>query len=342
MAGDRPARVGASAGRVRWPIVEALPNLSVARGAGRRIGMLTVASLMEEPWWVGEPDVAGALVVFPLFGGGAPGAYVTFTRAAELGAEARELPEGPSVNDIVIDNPTGSAVLLLDGEEVQGAQQDRVFDGSVLVPARSRVRTPVCCVERGRWDGASRYERFRSAEQVAHPELRSAMARVRDGGTGRSDQDVVWAHVTSRIESTGTVSSTAAIADVYANRRVVLDDATMRAPRRQGQRGVLAFIAGRFAALDWLSNEEAYDEVHSRLIRGYALDASEAGGDGPATTRREAQGLLEDVMSLALDPVPTPGAGRRLRAATTRATQALHVSALDMDGRLAHISALAA
>ena len=50
----------------------------------------------------------------------------------------RELP-APSVNDVLVDNPLDVAVLLYEGEEVQGAQQDRTLDVSVLVAARSRL-----------------------------------------------------------------------------------------------------------------------------------------------------------------------------------------------------------
>lgn len=304
--------------------------------------MTTVTAMLDQPWSLGTPEAAGALVAFPLFGGGTPAAYMTFGRAVASGAVAKELPEGPSVNDIVVDNPTGSVVLLLDGEEVQGAQQNRVFDGSVLVPARSEVRVAVCCVEQGRWDGRARHERFRSSPQVAHPGLRSAMARVHDRGTGRTDQGEVWAHVASRIAETGTMSTTTAMADVYTSRQTVLDDVGTRIGRRDGQRGVLAFIGERFVALDWFSNEEAYAEMHPRLIRGYALDAVDAPSDLPVPPTRKAKAVLEAVMALPLEAVPGTGAGRRLRGRTRREEGGLHASALDLDGRLAQLSVLAA
>ena len=62
-------------------------------------------------------------------------------------------------------NPTDVAVLLYEGEEVLGAQQNRTFDVSVLVPAGASVRVPVSCVEHGRWESARHDEAFRPARR---------------------------------------------------------------------------------------------------------------------------------------------------------------------------------
>ena len=42
-------------------------------------------------------------------------------------------------------------VLILEGDELIGARQNRVANSSVLVPAGSEIILPVLCVERGRW-----------------------------------------------------------------------------------------------------------------------------------------------------------------------------------------------
>jgi len=80
-----------------------------------------------------ERASAGALSFSPLLGEGSL-ELASFTEDVRGGAVAREPPE-PSVHDIDIDNPTARSVLLFEGEELQGAEQDRVFDGRFLVPA---------------------------------------------------------------------------------------------------------------------------------------------------------------------------------------------------------------
>src|SRR3712207_8026965 len=56
--------------------------------------------------------------------------YTTLFRSH--GFRVHELDVGASVNDLTVVNPLGTPVLLYDGEEVLGAQQNRTFDVSVL------------------------------------------------------------------------------------------------------------------------------------------------------------------------------------------------------------------
>ena len=48
-------------------------------------------------------------------------------------------------------------VLFLEGEELVGAKQNRILNTSVLLPARSKIKIPVSCVERGRWAYKSKH-----------------------------------------------------------------------------------------------------------------------------------------------------------------------------------------
>src|SRR3954468_13451725 len=129
---------------------------------------------------IAAPDVAGALAVFPVFGP-APGLdYVSFPEGASRGVAVHELPGGASVNDLLVVNPLDVAVLLFEGEQLRGAQQDRTVDGAVLIAGGTKVSVPVSCVERGRWDHRRHGEAFTPAAAAAFPQLRAAKsARMR-------------------------------------------------------------------------------------------------------------------------------------------------------------------
>jgi hypothetical protein len=47
-------------------------------------------------------------------------------------------------------------VLIIDGEELVGAKQNRVVNLTILVAAQSALTIPVSCVEAGRWTARSR------------------------------------------------------------------------------------------------------------------------------------------------------------------------------------------
>ena len=101
----------------------------------------TLQDHLSEPLRVGAPDVHGPLAVFPVFG--PPPASTTcpsprpVARRGDQGARG-----GASVNDLLVVNGGSSAVLLYEGEEVLGAQQNRTFDVSVLVPAGATLACP--------------------------------------------------------------------------------------------------------------------------------------------------------------------------------------------------------
>src|SRR2546423_840488 len=130
-----------------------------------------------ERFHLGEPQVAGPLAVFPVFGPDPRLQYRAFSEAMGLGALVKELDSGASVRELVVENPTDQPVLIFEGEEVLGAQQNRTFDVSVLVGAGDRARVPVSCVEAGRWDGTRHDERFAPAPHTADPSLRRVKRR---------------------------------------------------------------------------------------------------------------------------------------------------------------------
>jgi len=241
----------------------------------------TLTQYVPEHLRVGSPDVVGPLAVFPLFGPEARLDYLAFSAAVARGVVVHELSRAASVNDLSVTNPLDVGVLLYDGEEVLGAQQNRTFDVSVLVPAQSKLDVPVSCVEHGRWDGSRHGEALAPAPQAAYPELRRLKAaRVREraaaGLEARAAQNEVWEEVAHKHDRMGTESDTGAMHDVFEQRRERLGELRAGITSHDGQVGMLAAIGGRFSVLDHASRPEVFASLEEPLIQGYALDALEA------------------------------------------------------------------
>src|ERR1700730_11677852 len=62
-----------------------------------------------------------------------------------------EVSEAGSVLFLKVVNGADRQLLLLDGEELLGAKQNRILNTTVLVDAHTEVIIPVSCVEQGRW-----------------------------------------------------------------------------------------------------------------------------------------------------------------------------------------------
>ncbi len=195
-----------------------------------------------------------------------------------------ELEGGASVNDLFVHNPADKPVLLFEGEEVLGAQQNRTFDVPVLVGAGKKARVPVSCMERGRWDGSRHRERFIPSPQAAGPAMRrmkSAQARemVAIGGEARADQAEVWSSIDETSRRLEAHSPTDAMHDVFESRRDELAEAAERIRLREGQTGAIAAIGGRLHVLDYASRADVFASLHGPLVQGYALDALDAATD---------------------------------------------------------------
>jgi hypothetical protein len=226
----------------------------------------------------GEPRTKGGLTVIPLRGGAVAKEYIVAEEAfAEGTLRITEKGEG-EVPELVAINEGGLPVLILDGEQLEGAKQNRVLNASVLLPAHSTTMIPVACVEQGRW----RFDRgteFAVSPDHAYARLRgknasAKAASVRAGAGHQVDQHEVWGDVQERIGEFSARSDTSAMKDAYDHRRKELND-IIDAFREvePGQTGAIACIAGRPVALDAFDRPEVFARIWARLVSGYAADA---------------------------------------------------------------------
>jgi hypothetical protein len=278
---------------------------------------LTTSDYLSEPLSIGEPDVLGSLAVYPIFGPAPKQSYISFAQGREQGVAIKELEQGASVNDIVIENPSPTPVLLFEGEEVFGAQQNRTFDVTVLVAAGSKLQLPVSCVEAGRWDGTMHRQAFSPAPQTAYTELRrkkarAIQARIAQGGPARADQGEVWDEVAAKSARMNAHSPTGAAHEIYEQHRDRLGEFLNAVDLHDGQSGALVAIGGRFVVLDWVSRPEVFASLHAALVQGYALDALEE-EDSQAPPMTETDGFLSLVTNAQTSERDGIGLGREVR-----------------------------
>ncbi len=277
----------------------------------------TVNDYLSSQITVGEPDVSGSLAVFPLFGPEPNQQYVSFAEGRDRGVVVKELDSGASIGDLLVGNPTGEPVLLFEGEEVLGAQQNRVFDISVLIAAWSKLRVPVSCVEVGRWDHSRHADTFAPAPQTAYPDLRraknrQARERVAAGVEARADQTEVWQHIGAKSVAHDVRSRTGAMHDIYESRRDLLARFADAVHLREHQLGMLVAIGGRFSVLDYVSRPEVMAVLHDPLVQGYALDALGAEECEPPTSE-DASGFVTLVTGSRASERDGIGLGRDVR-----------------------------
>jgi hypothetical protein len=238
---------------------------------------------------LGRPQVAGPLAVFPVFGPPPALEYRSLADAVKLGAFVKELGQGASVREVIVENPTDLAILIYEGEQIKGAQQNRSIDTSILVPAKSGIPVPVSCIEQGRWDGARHSEPFAVSDHTADPALRALKREDSNqlGAGGRPDQGRVWSEVGTRLGAFSVASSTDSLEDLFAMRSHRLDELKRPLFPEHGQIGAVVQISGRPVAPDLVSREEVYARLAPALNSGYALQAADAEPAKPDAERAE-------------------------------------------------------
>ena len=141
--------------------------------------MSAVAERLQEVR-LGEPQVYRNLAMVPLLGTGPNEAgYLLLDDALSSGcARVNEVSESGSVLELKFVNECDRPVLLLDGEELVGAKQNRILNLSVLAPAHKAIVIPVSGIEAGRW-------RADSAEFSSVGRTHYAADRARQGRAGQ-------------------------------------------------------------------------------------------------------------------------------------------------------------
>jgi hypothetical protein len=286
----------------------------------------------EQDFTIGEPAVTGPLGLVPLFGPLPDLEYQSFGRALRAGAYASELPTGPTVRRIRLENPTPLPILTYGGEEIVGAKQNRIFDGTTLVPAGEGMDLPVSCIERGRWALYGEADRFEPGDAVADPALRRTKG-FGSCGEPALDQLEVWSEVDARLEAHEAPSPSSSLSDAYHWRRDDIGALIGGVVPCHDQIGVVACIGGKPTAVDMVSRPEVFADLFPALARGYALQALKT---PPAAVDEEQVGIfLAEALMAPRFEMPTPGLGAAFGAKGPHSVG----SGLEQGGELIQFSA---
>jgi hypothetical protein len=226
---------------------------------------------------VGQPRSTGALSLVPLFHEGPAATYTPYAAIQGSGlVEVREVSGGGQVNTLVATNRSDLPVLLLEGEILEGMQQTRVLNVTILLPAKTKLEIPVSCVEAGRWSQTS-IAAMRSPFHMS-PRARSrknvtVAQSVLSIGTFASNQAEVWASVDDELRAHDVESSTFEHAEIGRQKQAEIEETLAQLEPDPGQCGVFAVLGGRPMCMDLFDRASTLEAVWSGLVGSYAMDA---------------------------------------------------------------------
>lgn len=290
---------------------------------------------------LGDAQWIHNLSVYPLLADedGLPG-YLTLDQALnDKQARITEVSEGGHVPELAFENLTDRPILLLDGEELVGAKQNRVLNVTLLVLGGSKLVIPVSCVEMGRWSHNS--PEFSSGGRAMYSRARaSKMAQVseslRRSGSRESDQGAIWDDIAFKLNERGESSGTQAMADIYEGAEGKLFDYGQAFRPIPRQVGAVFAINGQIAGIELFDAPAALEAYLPKLVKSYALDALDVQREvSPVVEPETVRQFLKQLGAASQERYPASGAGEDVRLEG----EVITGGALEHEGKLIHLAA---
>jgi hypothetical protein len=229
-----------------------------------------------------------------------------------------EKNEGGTVPELKVVNRSDRMVLILDGEELVGAKQNRIVNTTILIAAKTTTVIPVSCVEQGRW--SYRSDKFSSEERLMSSKLRSKKAgqvkySLKNRGNFSADQTEIWNDVSALASDLNAESPSMAMSEIYRKEAPTIGKYAKHVDLTDSQVGAVFVINGKVAGMDCFGKPETFSKVFKKLVESYALDAIDSFKKEKAfkVTKSDAGKFLEASLECRVDVHQSVGLGTDCR-----------------------------
>ena len=240
--------------------------------------------------------------------------FLTLKKGYEMGlVEIKEL-EHSTVNTVSCKNDSVTPLILIDGDEITGAMQNRIINDTLLIPAKSTINIPVSCTEHGRWhtkgEGAES-RTFKPSLYSANHSTRSRKSRA--SYEERDYQGEVWDSISEFESRSNFKSMTSALNDSYENLKDKQNDYLSKFHIEDGQNGVIFIVNGEVKGLELFYNHSIYKEYHEKLCRSYIIEAIVEKKSVDDIDRLELMKVLENISQSEFKSKKSIGLGDNLK-----------------------------
>ncbi len=271
-------------------------------------------------------------------------AYATLDESLALGlVEITEISDAGSVPELRVVNRGDRATLIVDGQELIGAKQNRIVNLTILVPAQATLTIPVSCVEAGRWSARSRA--FAAAPRTQYATGRAKrMAQVSDAmrehGARHADQADIWNDIALKSERLNARSETGAMDAMFLDHASFIEKAVEALPAAPKQTGAVFAVSGRLLGFDLFDSPSTLRKLLPKLIRSAAVDALDSALVAPRGRKKSTLSAEAEQFFAALSAAPAQRARALGQGEDVRITApGLTAAALLDNDAVIHLSA---
>ena len=193
---------------------------------------------------------------------------LTLKKGLELGlVKVSECPQS-QVNTLVVTNASVTPLILIDGEEIVGGDQNRIVNSTVVIDARSKMKISVSCTEKNRWAYKSE---FKQSDYMANH--RTRVAKEYASRDSEHFQNVIWSSIDMLEHENSFSSPTAAMEESYENLKINHDKIIKEFDIVKDQNGIIVIIDGKIEGFELFLSSEIYKEFHEKILKSYLIDA---------------------------------------------------------------------
>ncbi len=226
----------------------------------------------------GSMQVYGDMLVLPLVGGNPWEAseIISLDEAfARQCVEFREVNESGRVPELLAVNRCHRKVLILAGQELTGAKQNRTLNTNILLPENSETVIPVSCTEQGRWGYTK--ENFDLTDKLISHRIRrniekSVHASLMFKNQFRADQSRVWHDIEDYMQDFKRENRTRSYHRMFRDLESEVEKYTGHFPLLENQTGIAVFIDGILEGTDIIAHRKIYAENHLKILKSYIVD----------------------------------------------------------------------
>lgn len=190
--------------------------------------------------------------------------------------EVTEIDEQGRVQFLKVTNNSDYYILILDGEQLVGAKQNRIVTTTILLDKRVAIQVDVACVEQGRW--YDKGPKFADSESLAFVSVRSGNMKsvsynLKNYMSSRTDQGKIWDDVEECFKQMSINSPTASMYDIYDGKKNDFENYKKHLTMLENQNGFVVFINGKAVAVEYISDTNVFKQNFNKVINSYIYSA---------------------------------------------------------------------
>lgn len=244
--------------------------------------------------------------------------YYTLAQAyKKKSIEIQETSESGKVSELLFINNSEIPILILEGQELIGAKQNRIINVSILVPANFSMVIPVSCCERSRW-GFRSSRKFDLSNRMTFSsarrnKLRSVNASWEQGRGASSNQEEVWQDMSVKFSKMNVNSQTESMGDFYDTFSDDINQYVKSFAAENDDKGIIAAINGNIVSIEFFDRNATFKDNLSKIIRGLAADAIEDKKTSLIATKSQAEDFVASICHSKMIELGSIGLGSQFK-----------------------------